>query len=270
MEWRCSCEAYHGQTSEFIAVLTGFTADQHLGAVCSTAAFSNRWKALMRVSMLVRWCTMLTAAGLLAACADSATSPGTAARPRLSFNGNEQWLLDNGGLSRDGRGRANKTDSVWAQDFVVDPTQATQIKLGDHVVSLPANSICDPATSGYGPDLWDAPCTPLQTPITFHAKWNSKLGHAFIAFSPDVRFVPTSDPSQYVRITMKDYYDLDPSASYPIFWLRASDSTWVDESTSDPSEQATIDLNGNKVSRRLKHFSGYLLGATEVCDAWYS
>lgn len=219
----------------------------------------------MRVSMLVRWCTMLTAAGILAACADTATSPRPAARPRLS-NSYEQWLLDNGGLARDGRGRPNKTDSVWTKDFVVDPTQPSQVKLGDHLVSFPAYSICDPATSGYGPDVWDTPCTPLQTPITIHASWNSKLGHAFIQFSPDLRFVPTSDPSQYVTITMKDLVPLDSTARYPIFWLRPSDSTWVDEGAVDATENPVMDLNGNKVSRRLKHFSGYLVGATEVCD----
>jgi len=210
---------------------------------------------------------MLTAAGALAACADTATSPRpAAARPRLA-NSYEQWLLDNGGLSRDGRGRPNKTDSVWTKDFVVDPTVASQIRLGDHLVSFPANSICDPATSGYGETLWDAPCTPLQQPITIHATWQSKLGHAFIQFSPDIRFVPTSDPSQYVTITMKDLVPLDSTGHYPIFWLRPSDSTFVDESMADSSESSVMDLDGNKVSRRLKHFSGYLVGATEVCDA---
>ena len=224
----------------------------------------------MRVSTLVRWCTMLTTAGMIAACADSATAPSTAARPRLSFNGNEQWLLDNGGLSRDGRGRSPKSDSVWTKDFVVDPTQATTIQLGNHSVSFPANSICDPATSGYGQDMWDVPCTPLQTPITIHATWQAKLGHAFVDFQPALRFVPTSDPSQYVMITMKDDYDLDSTGRYPIYWLRPSDSTWVDEGLVDSTENPVMDLPGNKVSRRLKHFSGYLIGATEVCDAWYS
>ena len=230
--------------------------------------FSHRWKATMRVSMLVRWCTMLTAAGVLAACADTATAPTSAARPRLSNQVSEQWLLDNGGLSRDGRGRKAKNDSVWSQSFVVDPTQPATIKAGDHLVSFPANSICDPATSGYGEDLWDAPCTPLSQPITIRATWSAKLGHAFIDFQPALRFVPTSDPNQYVRITMKDQWDLDPNAKYPIFWLRPSDSVWVDESINDPSMSSVMDLNGNRVSRRLKHFSGYLVGAAEICDAW--
>jgi hypothetical protein len=225
----------------------------------------------MRVSMMVRWCTVLTVAVLAAACSDTATAPPTAARPRLTFgSGYEQWLLDNGGVSRDGRGRKNKTDSGWTQDFTIDPTQANTIKAGDHVVQFPANAICDPATSGYGEDLWDAPCTPLQQPITLHVSWNSKYGHAFIDFQPALRFVPTSDESQYVTLTMKDYYDLDPSYHYPIFWQRPSDGMWVDESLNDPSMWATNDVSGNRVTRRLKHFSGYLLGAGEVCDAWSS
>jgi hypothetical protein len=45
---------------------------------------------------------------------------------------------------------------------------------------------------------------------------------------------------------------------------------WVDESVSDPSLWATADYSGNRVTRRLKHFSGYLVGAGEVCDAWTS
>ena len=223
----------------------------------------------MRVSMLVRWGTALAAAVLVAACSDTATAPPSApARPHLSDKQFEQWLLDNGGVSRDGRGKKNKTDNAWTQDFTFDPTQPYLLKAGDHQVFFPANSICDPATSGYGPDLWDTPCTPLSEPITIHATWSSKYGHAFIQFSPNIRFVPTSDPSQYVTITMKDFDALDPNYHYPIFWYRESDGMWVDESSFDPTLESTIDLPGNRVSRRLKHFTGYFLGASEVCDAW--
>src|SRR5690242_4735022 len=149
----------------------------------------------MRVSMLVRWGTALGAAVMLAACSDTTTAPPSpAARPHLSDKQFEQWLLDNGGVSRDGRGRANKNDSVWTKSFVVDPTQPTTIKLGDHSVYFPANSICD-LSSSYGADQWDQPCTPATQPITVTASWNSKYGHAYVDFEPSMRFVPTSDPS---------------------------------------------------------------------------
>jgi hypothetical protein len=39
---------------------------------------------------------------------------------------------------------------------------------------------------------------------------------------------------------------------------------------SDPSEASVMDVQGNKVTRRLKHFSGYLVGVNDVCDAFYS
>lgn len=223
----------------------------------------------MRVSMMVRWGTALAAALMVAACSDTATAPPSApARPRLSDKQFEQWLLDNGGVSRDGRGRQNKTDSGWTKDFVVDPTVATTIKAGDHQVYFPANSICDPATSDYGESMWDQPCQPLTQPITIHASWSSKYGHAFIDFQPALRFVPTSDPSQYVTITMKDYYDFDLTKQYPIVWQRPSDGLWVDESLTDPSMATLMDAPGNRVSRRLKHFSGYMVAGAEVCDAY--
>ena len=224
----------------------------------------------MHVSTKVRWSTVLAVVLVAVACSDTATAPPPAARPRLSSNQFEQWLLDNGGPSRDGRGRNNATDSVWSKSFVVDPTQPTTIKAGDHSVYFPANSICDPSTSSYGEDQWDQPCTPLSTPITITATWSSRYGHAYIEFEPSMRFVPTSDPSQYVTLTMKDYWDLVPGYHYPIFWQRPSDGEFVDESANDSSLWATNDANGNKVTRRLKHFSGYLVGVGEVCDAWDS
>lgn len=221
----------------------------------------------MHVSTKVRWSTMLAAALLAVACSDTATAPPSAARPRLSNNQFEQWLLDNGGVTRDGRGRNNATDSVWSKSFVVDPTQPTTIRAGDHSVYFPANSICD-LSSSYGEDQWDQPCTPATTPITITATWSSKLGHAFIQFSPSMRFVPTNDPSQYVMLTMKDYYSLVPGYTYPIFWQRPSDGEFVDESATDATLAATNDLVGNKATRRVKHFSGYLVGVSEVCDAY--
>ena len=83
-----------------------------------------------------------------------------------------------------------------------------------------------------------------------------------------MRFVPTNDPSQYVMLTMKDYWSLVPGYTYPIYWQRPSDGEFVDESVTDPTLAATNDLVGNRATRRVKHFSGYLVGVSEVCDAY--
>lgn len=223
----------------------------------------------MHVSTLVRWGSVLGVLGLaVAACSESPSAP-TAQPKRFSSNAaQEAWLLENGGPGRAGRGKADKDLQVFTREFVVDPSQATTIKAGDHWVSFPAFSICDPATSGYGEDLWDAPCEPLRTPITITATWTSKYGHAAVDFQPALRFVPTADPSQFVRLSLKDFDALLPEYSYPIFWQRPSDGVWVDESLSDPSMGSVKDEAGNRVSRRLKHFSAYWLGAGESCDAW--
>ena len=69
-------------------------------------------------------------------------------------------------------------------------------------------------------------------------------------------------------MTMKDFYDFDDAKSYPILWQRPSDGLWLDESANDPSMSTVEDVHGNRVSRRLKHFSGYMIAAGEVCDAW--
>jgi len=215
----------------------------------------------MHVSTLVRWSTVLTAVGLMAtACSDAPLSPG-AARGFSATGGTAAYTSDNS----QGRGRADVTAGTFSQDLVLDPSQPTTLQFGDHSVYFPAYSICDPASSGYGEDMWDSPCTPLQTPITIHATWSPKYGHASIDFQPALRFVPSSDPNQWVRITMKDYTPLDGTYNYPIFWQRPSDGLWVDESATDPTMAASKDLQGNTVTRRIKHFSTYWVGAGETC-----
>lgn len=227
----------------------------------------------MRVSMMVRWSTVALVAMLAAACSDTATAPSKAVTPapaNLKGKALEAWLLENGGPDRDGRGDPNLTDSVWTQDFTIDPTQPNTLAAGENSVVFPANSICDPATSGYGEDMWDAPCDPLQTPLTIHVTWRSHNGHTQMEFEPAMRFVPTSDPSQFVTVTMKDFYNLDPSLQYPIYWYRPTDGLWVNESDVDPSLAAQVDLGSGTVTRRVKHFSGYYISAGDVCDAFTS
>lgn len=218
----------------------------------------------MHVSTLVRWGATVGLVGLaVTACSDAPTVPQARRMSAPSDSAGSLWEY---WVKAKGRGRPNQSDGVFSQDIVVDPTEPTMLVAGEHKVYVPANSICDPATSGYGEDTWDLPCTPLQDKITIHVEWSSRYGHASISFEPNLRFVPSSDENQWVHITMKDYYDLDPSYSYPIFWQRPSDGLWIDESLNDPTMGSIKDLPGGRISRRLKHFSTYWVGAGEICD----
>src|SRR5918912_153091 len=126
------------------------------------------------------------------ACADSPVSPGgrsAAARPPAGAPG--PALLD---VLVD----QVAPDSLSA-DFTVTPSGGTFV-LGRHAVVFPDHAICDPATSGYGPDYWDAPCTPVDTAVQFHAEVRQQDGREWVDFSPQVRFVPTDDPAKYVWI----------------------------------------------------------------------
>ena len=42
--------------------------------------------------------------------------------------------------------------------------------VGKFTIDYPANAVCDPATSGYGPDVWDTPCNTLNEDFTVTAK----------------------------------------------------------------------------------------------------
>src|SRR3712207_2879784 len=46
------------------------------------------------------------------------------------------------------------------------------IVAGEHELTFDKglSSVCDPATSSYGPGEWDKPCTPATAPITVTAK----------------------------------------------------------------------------------------------------
>lgn len=215
----------------------------------------------MHVSTTIRAGVLTAIAVLLAACADSPSAPQQLRAPGLTVSTTSSTAA--------GHGRPNADTTRATTSFVVDPTQTQTYKFGNHSVRFPAYSICDPATSGYGQDLWDSACSPLQTPITITATWTNKHGHAYVDFQPALRFVPAEagDTAHYVVLTLKDSYAVTSTGGYSILWQRPSDGLWVDEGAVDASEQAVIDTTGNTVSRRIKHFSGYNVSASvDVCD----
>lgn len=204
---------------------------------------SNR--SLMRLASIA-------AVALLAAC--SAADQVSAPKPQRA-------AMPAGAPSLDVIINQIAPDSLSA-DFTVTPSGGLFV-LGAHAVYFPDHSICDPATSGYGPDLWDAPCTPLDQPIDFHAEVRQDAnGRAWVDFTPAVRFVPTDDPNQTVWVMMKAGADVNESnyANFGMKWLPSgSPDESVDESVTDPTLKSYVDLENDIVFRRVKHFSGYLV-----------
>ncbi|HWE44339.1 MAG TPA: hypothetical protein VG432_17695 [Gemmatimonadaceae bacterium] len=153
-------------------------------------------------------------------------------------------------------------DSLSA-DFTVTPSGG-MFSLGNNAVYFPANSICDPATSGYGPDQWDAPCTPVDHDMQFHAevRRDTVSGQSWVDFTPAVRFVPSTDPSQTVWMIMKPGTDLtaDNYTAFGVQWMPdGSPDVAVNEATTDPNLKTYVDIERDVVFRRVKHFSGYIV-----------
>src|SRR5437764_1524472 len=115
----------------------------------------------------------IVALGFVGACADSVSAPTreiTAKAP------------------------AAFTTVVGVRTFVYDPGQGISERFGDHMISIPAGSVCDPATSGYGTEFWDAPCEPATDPITLTAtSFVDDYGRPYVDFEPALRFAPTSE-----------------------------------------------------------------------------
>jgi hypothetical protein len=197
--------------------------------------------------------TLTSAVALLAACsaADQAVAPTVrhSARPA-------------GAPSLDVVTNSVAPDSMSA-DFTVTPSGG-MFSLGNNAVYFPANSICDPATSSYGPGEWDAPCTPLDHDMAFHAevRRDTASGQTWVDFTPAVRFVPTDDPNQTVWMLMKAGVDVtnDNYVGLAMQWMpTGSPDLAVDEASTDSSLKTYVDIERDVVFRRVKHFSGYIV-----------
>jgi hypothetical protein len=153
-------------------------------------------------------------------------------------------------------------DSTSA-DFTVTPSGGV-FNLGPHAIYFPANSICDPATSSYGPTEWDAPCDVLTGPIRFHAEIRELDGRSYVDFSPAVRFVPTNDPASSVWLYMKTAtLSTDPDSALAalrrmsVLYSMSIGDVGINEALLDSSLRTYVWLDGGIAFRRIKHFSGY-------------
>jgi hypothetical protein len=144
---------------------------------------------------------------------------------------------------------------VGTHTFTYHPDRPLVQALGDHWIMFPANAVCDPARSTYGPTQWDAPCPRLESPITITAVVSlGRNGRPYIEFTPEMRFVPSGDPSRWVHLFVQD-----PSASIldQNRLLYCVGLKCWDESKTDPTMRSMLLFSSKIIWRRIKHFSGY-------------
>jgi hypothetical protein len=157
----------------------------------------------------------------------------------------------------------NMSDDSTSADFTVTPTGGV-FAIGPHAIYLPANSICDPVKSTYGPTEWDKPCEVLTEPIRFHAEVRNENGRQWVDFTPAVRFRPTDELANAVWLYMKtSALSLDSDSAMAalrrmsILYSPEIGVAGINEALIDPSLRTYVWLDGGVAFRRIKHFSGY-------------
>jgi hypothetical protein len=222
----------------------------------------------MNVSTAVRKGLALTLiASALAACSDinaPASPPASIAAP----DAGPAFARSSNAPNQGGGPPASVIvdEDAGIATLVIDPGVARTYSFGQHSVYFPARSICDPATAGYGEELFDAPCRPLRKKVVVSVRWNPLNGHAAVIFQPQLRFVPSRDPSQWVLLTLHDKLPVSDLSAYQILWFSEKTQSWIDESKTDWTLRARTDSRRNTVYRRIKHFSGYMINAGLMAD----
>jgi hypothetical protein len=147
-------------------------------------------------------------------------------------------------------------DDESSADFTVTSSGGF-FRMGKHGIVLPRNAICDPATSGYGREFWDADCQVLRKPIRIHAELRQQDGREWVDFSPELRFKPSRRPFEWVWIYMRTDAAVLPDRSLEILWSPAIGVPGIDESVDDPTLRTFVSPWSGYAYRRIKHFSGY-------------
>lgn len=186
----------------------------------------------------------------LAACSETAIVPSEPQPSAASYGeGSTQDLAG--------------TDTIRFS-ITIDPNRNTYYYLGaGNSITFPQGSLCDPTKSSYGAGEWDKPCTVAKYALTVNAKaWLDRKGNPRIDFNKDVRFVPSADPNKWVVITFASLQaSLDPM--FNILYCPTANSACLNEAKKDPSLITVRNPVTGKVTRRIKHFSGYNVAAGE-------
>lgn len=206
---------------------------------------------------------LLTGAALLvvASCStDSAIAPSRSGAPVISGNPALRALA-----------------TPTSVDFVIPAAGGEVSLLGMYTLSFPANAVCDPnaqdSQDGYASQSWDASCTAATTDIAVHATLKWSRNRLWVDFAPALRFVPseTVTLSTDVLAPLVRYYGPGAVAygltrGWGIGYNSAIEAAVSDDSRFDASVRTAINGSTGRISRRVKHFSGYSLTTGLACD----
>jgi hypothetical protein len=97
--------------------------------------------------------------------------------------------------------------------------------------------------------------------VTVNVKaWLDSDGHARVDFDRQLRFVPSTNSADWVVLTFADLQAAqDPF--FNILYCPTATSDCYDESKRDPSLATVRNPTNGKITRRIKHFSGYNVAA---------
>lgn len=197
----------------------------------------------MRISNALKVLSAAAFAALAGCSADLPSAP-VAASPDLAAPS-----FDKGG---NGNGKATSENSTLLR---VNTQFSKRYSLGgQHWVYIPAGAICADG-SGYGPEVWDAPCAPATGTIDIPVTISTVNGYPSATFGVDVRFAPAADWRGWVVLGLKIQGKLS-TEGYGILYQPTGSTQAIDESATDETLRA-FRMSGNTLGRRLKHFSGY-------------
>ncbi len=188
------------------------------------------------------------------ACSTDATSPVPIAAP------------ESAGFSKGPSTPSDTEDGDYT--FTIDPRRDNYLTFGAHSLWLPANSVCDPATSSYGMGTWSDACSPLTTSLTITAKVRSASGGLpRVDFEPALRFNPAT--AAYLTFTVKGKSAKVAAEVRVLYCPNSTSKDCFDEALVDPSLQTVLDRPNKMVYRRIKHFSGYLVAERGFSEELY-
>jgi len=103
-----------------------------------------------------------------------------------------------------GKGVARKLRAAGRVPGVIygHARQAQSLSLGASHLDIPANAVCDLASSSYGVGHWEESCTPQTDTFTIRAVVrNAATDHPSVDFEPALRFSPDKQVGLYLYVT---------------------------------------------------------------------